>query len=250
VNAARAVEEIPSLDHDEAMTLAEAEYARLLALTDELSPQEWQRATDCTGWSVRDILGHMLGMVELQADPAELRRQIGIATERSRVSGELRLTELTALQVREHAQLTTAELRAALREGVPRGLAGRRAPRTERRAAPYDPQLPGEAAWTFGYLFDIVHTRDPWMHRIDICRAVGREPVLTPEHDGRIVADVVADWATRHGCPFDLDLTGPAGGRFHAGHGGVGLRADAIEFCRTLSGRATGSGLLETWAPF
>jgi hypothetical protein len=38
VNAARAVEEIPLLDHDEAMALAEAEYARLLALTGELSP--------------------------------------------------------------------------------------------------------------------------------------------------------------------------------------------------------------------
>jgi hypothetical protein len=63
VNAARAVEEIPFLDHGEAMALAEAEYAHLLALTDELSPQEWQRATDCTGWSVRDILGHMLGIV-------------------------------------------------------------------------------------------------------------------------------------------------------------------------------------------
>jgi uncharacterized protein (TIGR03083 family) len=99
VSGARAVEEVPSLDHDEAMKLAEAEYARLLALADDLSPQEWQRPTDCTGWSVRDILGHMLGMVELQADPAELRRQIGTAAERARESGEPRLTELTALQV-------------------------------------------------------------------------------------------------------------------------------------------------------
>jgi hypothetical protein len=120
----------------------------------------------------------------------------------------------------------------------------------ERRAAPYDPQLPGEEVWTLSYLFDVVHTRDPWMHRIDICRAIGREPVLTPEHDGRIVADAVEDWAARHRCPFDLDLTGPAGGRFHAGHGGVGLRVDAVEFCRTLSGRTTGTGLLGTLGPF
>jgi len=117
------VEEIPSLHHDEAMTLAEAEYARLLALADALSPDDWLRPTDCTGWSVRDVVGHVLGMVELQADPAEQRRQIGIAAERARESGELRLTELTALQVREHAHLTTTELRAALHEatGSPRG---------------------------------------------------------------------------------------------------------------------------------
>jgi hypothetical protein len=31
--------------------LAEAEYARLLALTDELSPQEWQRTLDRSGSS-------------------------------------------------------------------------------------------------------------------------------------------------------------------------------------------------------
>ena len=66
MNAARAVEEIPVLDHDEAMTLAEAEYARLLALADGLSPQDWRRPTDCTGWDVWDVVGHLLGMVELQ----------------------------------------------------------------------------------------------------------------------------------------------------------------------------------------
>jgi len=36
--------------------------------------------------------------------------------------------------------------------------------------------------------------------------------VLTPDHDARIVADVVAEWAGRHGRPFTLHLTGPAGG--------------------------------------
>jgi hypothetical protein len=61
---------------------------------------------------------------------------------------------------------------------------------------------------------------------------------------------VVADWAARHSRPFKLELTGPAGGTFHAGHGGVGLGVDAVEFCRTLSGRATGTGLLSTWVPF
>jgi uncharacterized protein (TIGR03083 family) len=86
VTGTTAVEELAPLDHDVAMTLAEAEYGRVLALAGELSPQEWERPTDCTGWSVRDVVGHMLGMVELQADPAELRRQIGIARERAQES--------------------------------------------------------------------------------------------------------------------------------------------------------------------
>jgi hypothetical protein len=53
--------------------------------------------------------------------------------------------------------------------------------------------------WTSGYLFDTVLTRDTWMHRIDTCRTIDRPPVLTPNHDGALVADVVSEWADRHG---------------------------------------------------
>ncbi|MDT7579961.1 MAG: hypothetical protein QOK35_1225, partial [Pseudonocardiales bacterium] len=115
---------------------------------------------------------------------------------------------------------------------------------------PYDSELPGEGMWTLGYLFDVIHTRDPWLHRVDICRATGRDLLLTAEHDGRIVANVVADWAPRHGRPFVLELTGPAGAAYIAGTDGVRLRMDAIEFCRTLSGRETGTGILATQVTF
>ena len=30
-----------------------------------------------------------------------------------------------------------------------------------------------EGAWTFGYIFDVILTRDPFMHRIDIAQATG-----------------------------------------------------------------------------
>jgi uncharacterized protein (TIGR03083 family) len=240
------VKAIPPLDHDEAMGLAEAEITRVLALVDDLRADEWQRLTDCTGWTVRDMLGHLLGMMELQADPEERGRQIKTAAELTHRSGELRLTEMTALQVREHADLSTDHLRRALHETAVRGLAARRALPAELRAAPYDSELPGEGMWTLGYLLDIIHTRDPWLHRVDICRATGRDLLLTAEHDGRIVANVVADWAPRHGRPFVLELTGPAGATYAAGTDGVHLRMDAIEFCRTLSGRETGTGILAT----
>jgi hypothetical protein len=87
---------------------------------------------------------------------------------------------MTALQVREHADLTTDELRRALHEAAPRGLAARRALPAAVRAAPYDSELPGEGVWTVGYLFDVIHLRDPWLHRVDICRATGRDLLLTP----------------------------------------------------------------------
>jgi hypothetical protein len=105
---------------------------------------------------------------------------------------------MTALQVREHADLTADQLRCALHEAAPRGLAARRNLPADLRAAPYDSELPGEGMWTVGYLFDIIHTRDPWLHRVDICRATGRELELTPDHDGRLVANVAADRVARH----------------------------------------------------
>jgi hypothetical protein len=104
--------------------------------------------------------------------------------------------------------------------------------------------------WRMGYLLDIILTRDPWMHRVDIARATGREMELTPQHDGRIIADVVAEWARRHGTAFTLTLSGPAGGVYVSGDGGEHLTIDAVEFARTLSGRTSGSGLLAQEVPF
>ena len=52
------------------------------------------------------------------------------------------------------------------------------------------------------------------MHRIDLARATAKPLDLDPDHDGRIVADIVAEWASTHGEPFTLTLGGPAGGQF------------------------------------
>jgi uncharacterized protein (TIGR03083 family) len=250
IGSAVAVETIAPLGHEEAMQLATAEYDRLLALVDDLRAEDWRQPTDCAGWDVKAMLGHILGMLALQADLDERARQLRAAGEIAAGSGVLRLDALTDLQVRESARLSPDELRGALHELAPRGLAARRGTTEAMRDAPYDPQLPGESGWTVGYLFDVIHTRDPWIHRVDICRAVGREPELSSAHDGRIVADVVADWARRHGQPFTLTLTGPAGGTYVSAQGGEALELDAVEYCRILSGRARGSGLLGTRVVF
>ena len=88
------------------------------------------------------------------------------------------------------------------------------------------------------------------MHRVDLSRATGREMVLTADHDGRLVADVVAEWARRHGQPFTSAPHRPRRGDVHQGVGGAEITLDAVEFCRTLSGRATGAGLLTQEVPF
>jgi hypothetical protein len=46
------------------------------------------------------------------------------------------------------------------------------------------------------------------MHRVDTAQATGCDTALTAERDGRIIADVVAEWARRHGQLFTLTLTG------------------------------------------
>jgi hypothetical protein len=112
---------------------------------------------------------------------------------------------------------------------------------------------PVHETWTLGYLTDTIYLRDLWMHRADAARALSRPFELSADHDGRIVADIVAEWARRHGKPFALDLTGPAGGTYthapelpEAEH----LSLDAVNFCRTLAGRGHPVGLLTTIVPF
>jgi hypothetical protein len=88
------------------------------------------------------------------------------------------------------------------------------------------------------------------MHRTDLAAATGRPMHLTADHDGRIVADVVEEWAERHGQPYRLTLGGPAGGAWTRGTDGEQIEMGAVEFCRILSGRGAGSGLLATQVPF
>ena len=71
----------------------------------------------------------------------------------------------------------------------------------------------------------------------------------TAEHEGVLVDDVVREWAERHGSPYTLELSGPAGGRWQAGEG-EHLAMNAFEFCRAVSGRSPATGLLTMQVPF
>jgi len=226
----------PRMAREVAMQLAETEYERFLDLLRSLSPDDWSKPTDCPAWDVRAMAGHTTGMALMATGLKETLRQSVVSKRR----GGVPLDALTALQVEEHADLTTGELVDRFAAIGPRAARGRqRTPALVRRMKLPDPQdVAGRIErWTNGYLIDTILTRDPWMHRMDICRATGRAPVLTPDHDGRLVADVVEEWADRHGRPYQLHLTGEAGGSFARGDGGPELTLDAVDFCRILSGR-------------
>ena len=237
------------MSRDTAMRLAATEYQRFLDVLRALSPGDWARPTECRGWDVHAMASHALGMVELAASVREQRRQMKLAHSR----GGVLIDALTGLQVDERQQMTPEQIIARFAARAPKAVSGRR--RTpgfiRRRTMSERQSVDGiDETWTIGFLVDIILTRDPWMHRADICRATGADHVLTAEHDGVLVADVAAEWAARHGQPCTLHLTGPAGGSWKTGDGGSLIETDAIEFCRAISGRGHADGLLTVQVPF
>lgn len=238
-----------TLDRATAMRLAATEYGRYLDQLRSLEPRHWTLPTDCPAWDVRAMATHNLGMAEMVASFRENLRQNRAATRR----GGLFIDALTGLQVEERATMTPPQIVARYAQVSPGAArARRRMPALlRRRAMPLAQPVGGiEEPWTIGFLIDTILTRDTWMHRVDTARATGRPLVLTPDHDGVLVADVVAEWAGRHDAPCVLRLTGPAGGQWHFGTGGPEFELEVVEFCRILSGRAAGDGLLDVAVPF
>jgi uncharacterized protein (TIGR03083 family) len=238
-----------ALPRQTAMRLAATEYQRFTELLRGLRQQDWAKPTECPGWDVRAMAAHALGMVEMAASIRENGRQLRLARRR----GGVFIDALTGLQVDEREQMTPAQIVERFAARAPKAAKGRRrTPALIRRRAMPEPQHIGgqQEEWTLGYLIDVILTRDPWMHRADIVRATAAPHVLTANHDGVLVGDVVAEWARRHGQPCALQLTGPAGGAWHHGDGGPQIEMDAVEFCRAVSGRGADEGLLATQVPF
>ncbi|MGZ4551661.1 MAG: maleylpyruvate isomerase family mycothiol-dependent enzyme [Blastococcus sp.] len=233
--------------HRDWMTAAEEEYRRLGALLAELGDEDWQRPTDCDEWDVRQMVAHLVGAAEATASIRELARQARLG--RRTRPGAPGVDGMNAVQVADRAEATPARLRADLADAGGRGVRARTRIPAPLRALPM-PFGPPLGTRPLGYLMDRIYTRDAWLHRVDLARATGRPLLLTPDHDGRIVADVVAEWAGAHGEPYLLTLTGPAGGSWSSGADGEDITVDAVEFCRILSGRARGAGLLTRGVPF
>lgn len=235
-----------AITHDQAAGLLRTEYARFLALLRSLDDSDWSRPTDCTRWDVRTVAAHVVTWAETMTIPQLLSVQRrGRRLARETQGGEL--DGMNELLVRESENATGPYLAARLQRVVPRSVAARAAVLGPMRRFPVELS---EAKVTLGFVNDHIYTRDTWIHRVDVSRATGRAMLLTADHDGRIVEDIVADWAGRHGQPYHLVLDGPAGGDFSAGAGGEEHRLDAVEFCRVVSGRGAASGLLTSRVPF
>lgn len=232
---------VPRLDRREGAALQRVEYRRLARQLRGLDGAAWSAPTDCPEWTVRDVAAHVLGGLEGNASLREGVHQMWAAwrSDRTFVDG------LGVVQIRDRAGAAPDEIVRRLEAVIDRAVRARERMPAVLRAIPLRFTAPyGVERMRLRDLLDTVYLRDAWMHRVDIACATGAPLELTTGHDGRIVADVVGEWARRHGNPYRLDLDGPAGGRFADGEGGEDIHLDAVEFCRIVSGRASGPGLL------
>lgn len=225
-----------------APSLAMAEYAALLAALRVLPPAGWSAPTDCTGWTVWDVVAHVVGAAEEAARPwVQARHYLpALVKDRRRPL----VDKVNDAQLADRRSSTPEELLTELESLAPKAARGRqRLPGLIRRIPLPRSQgcLPGD---TMAYLNDVIYTRDIWMHRVDIARATGT-PMAESSAEADVVAQVVRDLSrTWTGAPFTLVLSGRVSGKWSIGStsapgdGEVGtLTVDAVALCRLLSGR-------------
>ncbi len=234
------------LSHREAMGMATLELERFLALVTSLPEDAWEKPTACTRWNVRQMLAHVTGAAASYARWSEFKRQNSFKVQRPyRASGLSFLDSLNQIQVDDRAAATPAALIDELQTVGPRALATRARLPVLLRALRVP--LPALGLVPVGYLTDLIYTRDMWMHRLDLCRATGREMVMTPEHDGRIVSLIMRDLvkklaATLRNTSMVYHLSGKVGGTWHLGAEvppAATLHLDVVDFNLVASGRLT-----------
>ncbi|MGC2486342.1 MAG: maleylpyruvate isomerase family mycothiol-dependent enzyme [Acidimicrobiales bacterium] len=236
---------VPRIDHRESMVIAAAENAKFGALLHDLEPSDWTKPTDCDLWDARALAAHVVGSAASQASVREFVRQVRKGRPlMAKIKSPYWWDGMNQFQVNERGGLSTDQLLTEWAAMSTKALRARtRLPRPIAKLPLLNLPAP-VGRQPLSYLYDIGFTRDVWMHRIDLSRATGRALSLDEHHDGRIVADIVAEWATTHGQSFTLSLTGPAGGNYRSGTDGEYVEIDAVEFCRTLAGREQGDGVL------
>lgn len=231
-------ESIPYTHADEAHRLLTTALSRFLTLIESLNADAWSKPTACTAWNVHDMVAHQAGGYASGTSYKEMIRQY---TSKPK-PGQLPEDAINDLQVGERAEKTPAELITELKQvgeiAAHNWAYGFNAIKWIATPHPVGGFMP------IRHLMWVIHSRDTWMHRLDICRATNRPFEQTREHDGRIVELVVLDTAKKlrkrlNGKAITLTLTGIAGGEWQIGDGEPvsSLEMDALDFNIFVSGR-------------
>lgn len=156
---------MPQPDHEPVIDALEEVWGSIVEACRGLADTDWERPTDCPGWTVRDQLSHLIGIERVLLGegappfagpmPAHVRNPIG---------------ELNEAWVADRRRLPGAEVLAEFAE-----VTGRRL--TELR------EMPGERFEVVGWSpigqvpyreFMDVRVLDSWAHEQDVRRALGR----------------------------------------------------------------------------
>jgi uncharacterized protein (TIGR03083 family) len=240
INSAVRAREITRADRPTARRHRDAEIQAWHELMEKLHGTDWQRRTVCDEWDVADVVGHLCGQAEdvirPWAFPLRDRRA-------KRVYPDVPLLDAHMLvQADDHRGTAPAELRARfdrLWAKATRTIS--RNPGLIRRMKVKIEGIPGFDKLDLGYIQDILLPRDLWMHRDDVCQAVGQKFDAGPYAE-EVVAQVMLDleegpfW---QGMPVVLVLSGQGGGTYRLGRDEpiATVRTDAVGYMRTLSGR-------------
>jgi uncharacterized protein (TIGR03083 family) len=230
--------DIPDVTPAEAESLTQTELSRLLALLESLDLEDWAKPTACTEWNVRDMPAHQAGAYASGTGYGELIHQYMAALK----PGQLAEDAINTRQLTDRAAKSPAELIAEIKQD------GAKAVHNWaygfRLLKPWGTPHPAVGWLGMRYLMLVVHSRDTWIHRLDICRATGRTFEQTRLHDGRINELVVRDLARSLQRKLDrktiaLELEGIAGGRWRIGdgHPAATIRMDTLDFNIYASGR-------------
>jgi uncharacterized protein (TIGR03083 family) len=231
-------EQVPYITADEAIVLLRTELERFLALMESLDAEDWNKPTACTVWTVRDILAHQAGGYASGSSYKEMIHQYM----RIPKKGQLPEDAVNEAQLAERVGKTPAELIAELRNVGP--LAAEKWAYQFRLMKWITIPHRDVGSLSMRHLMWVIHSRDTWMHRLDICRATGRKFEQTAAHDGRIAALVMRDVSQvlskkQNQGRVVFELSGIAGGTWETGAGSFisTIQMDVLDFNIYASGR-------------
>ena len=197
------------------MAQARAEREDLLDLVEGLAPEEWRFPSLCAGWTVHDVVAHVLSYDELSLQQLAARF----------VRGRLLVDRVNAVGLAEYAARPPAELVELLRahltpRGLPAGMGGAialtdglvhqqdiRRPLGRPRTIPADRLLPALRTTLFGpVLRGVLRARDVRLVATDLDWAFGRGPEVRGTAEALLMA------AAGRAAVAD-ELTGPGAAR-------------------------------------
>jgi uncharacterized protein (TIGR03083 family) len=230
--------DIPYTNADESYLLLRTELERFLSCLEMLGDDDWSKPTACTAWSIRDMVAHQAGGYASGTGYGEMFRQY----RRKPKQGQLPEDAVNEFQLEERAEKSAAELIAELRQVGPAAIQKWAYQFRLAKLIAIPHQVAGMLS--LRHLMWVIHSRDTWMHRLDICRAANLPFHQTVEHDGRIVELVMRDTAKAlssklNGRAITVILTGIAGGKWKIGSGEsvATLEMDVLDFNVWVSGR-------------